>query len=70
MAFDHVVELPNAAEVVAEATWRSVRWAERCRQAATRSDQMLLAIVQGGLDPELRRKCARELVAMDFPVTR
>ncbi len=66
MAFDHVVELPNAPEIVAEATWRSVRWAERCRRAATRDDQMLLAIVQGGLDPELRRECARELVAMDF----
>jgi queuine tRNA-ribosyltransferase len=67
MAFDHVVELPNSPEVVAEATWRSVRWAERCRRAATRNDQMLMAIVQGGLDPELRRESARELVAMDFP---
>jgi queuine tRNA-ribosyltransferase len=66
MQFDHVVALPNAASVVEEATWRSVRWAERCRQAARRSDQMLLAIVQGGLDPVLRRKCAHELVAMDF----
>ncbi len=28
---------------------------------------MLLAIVQGGIDPELRRECARELVALDFP---
>ena len=67
MAFDHVVELPNTPEVVAEATWRSVRWAQRCRRASTRTDQMLLAIVQGGLDPELRRECARELVALDFP---
>ncbi len=67
MAFDHVVELPNSPDVVAEATWRSVRWAQRCRQASTRTDQMLLAIVQGGLDPELRRECARELVALDFP---
>ncbi len=67
MVFDHVVELPNSPEVVAEATWRSVRWAQRCRRASTRTDQMLLAIVQGGLDPELRRECARELVALDFP---
>ncbi len=67
MAFDHVVELPNSPDVVAEATWRSVRWAQRCRRASTRTDQMLLAIVQGGLDPELRRECARELVALDFP---
>ena len=67
MAFDHVVELPNERALVAEATWRSVRWADRCRQAARREDQMLLAIVQGGLDPELRRQCAQELVKMDFP---
>lgn len=67
MAFDHVVQLPNEPSVVEEATWRSVRWAERCRRAARRDDQMLLAIVQGGLDPQLRRECARELVKMDFP---
>ncbi|MBA4106780.1 MAG: tRNA guanosine(34) transglycosylase Tgt [Pirellula sp.] len=66
MAFDHVVALPNEPAVVEEATWRSVRWAERCQKAARRSDQMLLAIVQGGLDPGLRRRCAHELVAMDF----
>jgi queuine tRNA-ribosyltransferase len=66
MQFDHVVALPNAADVVEDATWRSVRWAERCRRAARRSDQMLLAIVQGGLDPDLRRRAAHELVAMDF----
>jgi queuine tRNA-ribosyltransferase len=66
MAFDHVVALPNEQSVVDAATWRSVRWAERCQKAARRSDQMLLAIVQGGLDPGLRRRCAHELVAMDF----
>ena len=66
MAFDHVVALPNEASVVEEATWQSVRWAERCQKAAQRSHQMLLAIVQGGLDPGLRRRCARELVAMGF----
>ncbi|MCA9232270.1 MAG: tRNA guanosine(34) transglycosylase Tgt [Planctomycetales bacterium] len=67
MAFDHVIGLPNSYKAVAEATWRSVRWAERCLKAASRNDQMLLAIVQGGLDAELRRRCAQELVAMDFP---
>ncbi len=66
MAFDHVVALPNTPETVATATWRSVRWAERCRQAAGRPDQLLMAIVQGGLDPQLRRECAQELVRMDF----
>jgi len=66
MVLDHVVGLPNSPEVVAEATWRSVRWAERCQKAASRDDQMLLAIVQGGLDERLRQQCAKALVAMDF----
>jgi len=67
MAFDHVVALPNTQEMIEEATWRSVRWAERCRQAHQgRDDQLLIAIVQGGLDPELRRQCAQQLVKQDF----
>jgi queuine tRNA-ribosyltransferase len=66
MAFDHVVALPNDAAAIEDATWRSVRWAERCQRAARRSDQMLLGIVQGGLDPDLRRRAARDTVAMDF----
>jgi queuine tRNA-ribosyltransferase len=67
MAFDQVPALPNTPEVIAEATWRSVRWAERCRRAAAdHKDQMLLGIVQGGLDPQLRRECARQLCALDF----
>ena len=66
MVFDHVIALPNDAEAIVDATWRSVRWAERCRQAARRDNQMILAIVQGGLDAQLRRECARELVKLDF----
>ena len=66
MVLDHVVALPNEADVVRDATERTIRWAERCRRAATRSDQALFAIVQGGLDPELRLACARELAGMEF----
>jgi queuine tRNA-ribosyltransferase len=66
MVLDHVVELPGTPEVVRDATERTVRWAARCRQAATRSDQALFAIVQGGLDVDLRAWCARELWKLDF----
>jgi queuine tRNA-ribosyltransferase len=66
MVFDHVVALPNSREVVADAMRRSIRWAERCRAAATRDDQAQFAIVQGGLDAELRAESAEKLVAMDF----
>ncbi len=67
MVLDHVVPLPSEPGIVRDACDRSVRWAARCREAATRQEQALLAIVQGGLDPELRVDCARKLVAMDFP---
>lgn len=52
---------------MAEAIRRTLLWARRCQNAATRPDQSLFAIVQGGLDLEARAACAAELVAMDFP---
>ena len=67
MVLDHVVALPNDAEVIRDATERSVRWARRCQDAATRPDQAFFAIVQGGLDPGLRQECAGRLAEMDFP---
>jgi queuine tRNA-ribosyltransferase len=66
MVLDHVVPLPNTPEAIRDAAERTVRWAERSRRAAKRTDQVLFAIVQGGLDPELRRWCAQRLVEMDF----
>lgn len=67
MQLDHVTPLPSSPELINEATQRSIRWAERCQKAHGRDDQMLLAIVQGGLDPKLRLESARALVAGDFP---
>ncbi len=66
MVLDHVVGLPNQRELVREAMERTVRWAQRCRRAARRSDQALFAIVQGGLEPPLRVECARRLAELDF----
>jgi queuine tRNA-ribosyltransferase len=66
MVLDHVVGLPNQAEVVRDAAQRTIRWAKRCRDAATRNDQALFAIVQGGTDPDLRASCAEQLVATGF----
>ena len=67
MVLDHVVCLPNEPAVVRDACERSVRWAARCRAAARRADQAQFAIVQGGLDVELRAACAQELRKLDFP---
>jgi queuine tRNA-ribosyltransferase len=67
MVLDHVVALPATYSLVEEAMERSSRWAERCRKAHKRSDQIQFAIVQGGLDAGLRRRSAEQLVALDFP---
>lgn len=67
MVLDHVVPLPAAAAEVEEACARTVDWAERCKRASRRGDQGLFAIVQGGLDPRLRRWCVGKLVELDFP---
>lgn len=67
MVLDHVVPLPSNEDVVRDACQRTVRWAERCRDAARRDDQAQFAIVQGGLDPELRLWCAEQLEGLDFP---
>ena len=67
MVLDHVVQLPNEPAVVRDACERSIRWAARCRDAARRGDQAQFAIVQGGLDADLRAECAEELRKLDFP---
>lgn len=67
MVLDHVVALPSTPEAVRDACERSIRWAARCRDAASLDSQALFAIVQGGLDPDLRLACARQLCRMDFP---
>jgi len=64
-------ECPSLKETtpakVRAAVERTIRWAKRCKAHHTRTDQVLFAIVQGGLDINLRATCATELVAMDFP---
>jgi queuine tRNA-ribosyltransferase len=67
MVLDHVVALPNVREVIEDACDRSVRWAARARDVHRKQDQAQFAIVQGGLEPDLRVRCAENLVALDFP---
>ncbi len=67
MVLDHVVGLPCDRDTLELATARTVRWAQRCQTAARRPDQAQFAIVQGGLDIELRLQCTEQLAALDFP---
>jgi len=66
MVLDHVVPLPNEPDVIRDACERTILWARRSRDAGQREDQAQFAIVQGGLDANLRMDCARRLAAMDF----
>lgn len=66
MTFDQCVALPADRDRVADAVRRTTLWAGRCQESRRRTDQALFGIVQGGLDPELRRKSARDIVALGF----
>jgi len=67
MAFDECVRYPAEYAYVRAAMERTTRWANRCKQAHTRSDQALFGIVQGGSFPDLREESAKALAEMDFP---
>ena len=67
MVLDHLVALPNDRDTIAEAMQRTVRWAKRCKDAATLETQMQFAIIQGGLEPDLRCECAETLAELNFP---
>lgn len=67
MCLDHCPALPAAKEAIADAAERTARWARRCRDAHTRADQALFAIVQGGSHADLRAECADRLLELDFP---
>jgi queuine tRNA-ribosyltransferase len=66
VAFDQPVYPTSAREVVADATARTHRWAERSLAAHTREDQAMFGIVQGGLDPELRAASTRFIASLPF----
>jgi queuine tRNA-ribosyltransferase len=67
MVLDICVGLPAPREEVEAQMRRTLRWAERCLQAHTRSDQALFGIVQGGAELDLRAESARETAALGFP---
>ncbi|XP_033103791.1 queuine tRNA-ribosyltransferase catalytic subunit 1-like [Anneissia japonica] len=68
MQLDDVVHVLTQGPRVEEAMHRSIRWLDRCVAAHKRpSEQALFAIVQGGLDADMRRQCATEMIKRDTP---
>ena len=66
VAFDQPVVPSSPRAVVADATARTHRWAERSLAAHKRTDQALFGIVQGGLDPDLRAESTRVIASLPF----
>uniref|UniRef100_A0A8C8CE14 Queuine tRNA-ribosyltransferase catalytic subunit 1 n=1 Tax=Oncorhynchus tshawytscha TaxID=74940 RepID=A0A8C8CE14_ONCTS len=68
MQLDDVVSSTVTGPRVEEATWRSIRWLDRCIAANKNPDrQNLFAIIQGGLNAELRKACLDEMTKRDVP---
>jgi len=74
MCFDECPPAGAGTEAVEGAVRRTTEWARRCRDAhleaggvGTDGPQMLFGIVQGGIDPHLRRISADGLLEIGFP---
>jgi queuine tRNA-ribosyltransferase len=67
MALDVCVKLPATRDALEESVRLTTLWAQRSAAARTVPATALFGIVQGGLEPALRERSARELVALDFP---
>lgn len=67
MSFDECPPPYETDEYMKTSVDRTLRWAKRGKEALT-TDQALFGIVQGGLNKNLRKYCAEELIKMDFPV--
>src|SRR5690606_574499 len=66
MSFDECPPPYESYEYMKDSVERTIRWAKRGKEALT-TDQALFGIVQGGLNKELRKYCAEELIKLDFP---
>jgi queuine tRNA-ribosyltransferase len=66
MCFDECPPFGCEYSQLEKAVDRTIRWAERCREAHDNAEQLLFGIVQGGIDLPQRTHCASELVKLDF----
>jgi queuine tRNA-ribosyltransferase len=66
MVFDECPAHDCPPKAAHEAVERTLAWARECRQQPRADGQAVFGIVQGGIDPHLRERCARQLVGLDF----
>jgi queuine tRNA-ribosyltransferase len=67
MVLDVCVKLPARPNELEESVRLTTLWARQSLAARKAPATALFGIVQGGLDPALRERSARELVGLDFP---
>lgn len=72
MCFDQCPPSTAPRATQEEAVDRTIRWAKECKtwhmklKNASGKNPLLFGIVQGGLEKDLRKKCAEELIAIGF----
>jgi len=66
MCLDQCAPFPADQTQLKEAVERTIQWAKRSKQAHANTDQLLFAVVQGGINLQLRTYCACELVKLGF----
>jgi queuine tRNA-ribosyltransferase len=68
MSFDECIPYPASRAYAEQSMERTLRWAERGKNANQRpEEQAIFGIVQGGDNEDLRHYCAEKLVEMNFP---
>ncbi|MBT4722244.1 tRNA guanosine(34) transglycosylase Tgt [Candidatus Falkowbacteria bacterium] len=68
MVLDECVELPAKKEYLEKSIELTTSWASKCKKYHQKKEngELLFGIVQGGLDKELRKKSAEDLVEIGF----
>jgi queuine tRNA-ribosyltransferase len=66
MVFDECPPYPCDREYACQAVERTLSWAALCARQPRADGQLVFGIIQGGVYEDLRSRCARELVGMEF----
>ncbi|MFH0954883.1 MAG: tRNA guanosine(34) transglycosylase Tgt [Candidatus Micrarchaeota archaeon] len=66
MCLDDVPLYGSSPMRLKESQERTFRWAKRCLAAHKNKKQLLFGVSQGGTNPTLREKSAKEIAALDF----
>jgi len=66
MCLDECTPYPAGHEEAERSLELTLNWSRRCKDSHRREDQALFGIVQGGMYPDLRKRCVEALGEMGF----